>query len=78
MLQYVLHICVVDISELKEMLVELRSCISQLSSSLVRQLKRRERRLAAVNSNCDVITAILQASSLKRSLFSFPMQENMQ
>lgn len=40
--------------------------ISQTSGRLVRQLRRRDRRLAKLQRNCDVVTAILQAASLKR------------
>lgn len=38
-----------------------------MSARLVRQLKRRERRLAKLQHNFDIVTAILQASSQKRS-----------
>ena len=38
-----------------------------MSARLVKQLKRRERRIAKLKTNCDIVTAIIQASSPKRS-----------
>ena len=62
---YFAYIAVVD--ELRVMRLELQHRATQSSQRLIRELKRRDRRLAKVNKNCDIVTAILQASSLKRS-----------
>ncbi|KAL4225984.1 hypothetical protein ACF0H5_013971 [Mactra antiquata] len=53
--------------DLKNLLVDLSRHVSQMSTRLVRQLKRRERRMSKLQTNCDIVTAIIQASSPKRS-----------
>ena len=54
-------------AELKKTAEELQYRINFVSSRLVRQLKRRDRRVAKLQHNSDLVTAILQASSQKRS-----------
>lgn len=56
----------VGFDQLRRMVTELQHRGNQMSSRLVRQLKRRERRQAKLQHNCDIVTAVLQASSLKR------------
>jgi len=56
-----------DVFDLEQMISDIVHRISQMSSHLVRQLKCRERRLTALRDKCDIVTAILHASSLKRS-----------
>ena len=58
-----------DIDELTEMRNELQRQITQTSGRLIRQLKSKDRRIAKVQKHCDIITAVLQASSLKRRKF---------
>ena len=53
-------------AQLKRMVLDLQRSVGQVSSRLVRQLTRRDRRLAKLSRNCDVVTAVLQAASLKR------------
>ncbi len=55
-----------DLDELREMRSELQRQITQTSGRLIRHLKSKDRRVAKVQRHCDVITAVLQASSLKR------------
>ncbi|XP_074645749.1 TBC1 domain family member 30-like [Tubulanus polymorphus] len=57
-----------NIPELKRMVSDLQLSICQANAKLVRQLKRRDRRRAKLYKNCDIITAVLQASSLKRRI----------
>lgn len=57
----------VGIPQLKKTVEELQHRINFVSSRLVRQLKRRDRRIAKLQHNSDLVTAILQASSQKRS-----------
>ena len=60
-----------DLGELRQLQHELRRHVTQVSARLIRQLKQRDRHVAKHNKNCDVITAILQASSLKRSEYQY-------
>lgn len=55
-----------DVGELKQMVGELQYAISHTSARLIRQLKRKDRHMARLHRNCDVVTAVLQAASLKR------------
>lgn len=59
-----------DISELRQIRSELKHRVSKNSARLIRQLKNRDRHLLKATRNCDIITAILQASSLKRRIDS--------
>ncbi|EDV25327.1 TBC1 domain family member 30 [Trichoplax sp. H2] len=45
---------------------ELQARTTQISSRLIKELKRRDRRKTRLNLNCDLLTAIIQACSLKR------------
>ncbi|KAK7101893.1 hypothetical protein V1264_020204 [Littorina saxatilis] len=54
--------------QLKRMVSDMQRSVGQTSGRLVRQLKRRDRRLAKQSRNCDVVTAVLQAASLKRQI----------
>ncbi|KAL5014864.1 hypothetical protein ScPMuIL_009134 [Solemya velum] len=66
-----LHRAVLEVQnekQLRSMFSELQHRINQTNIRLVRQLKRRDRRLAKLQHNCDIVTAILQASSLKRRI----------
>lgn len=56
-----------DVKQLQEVIKVLQHRTSIVSSRLVRQLKRRDHRLVRLQKNCDVLTAVLQAASLKRS-----------
>ncbi|XP_036368894.1 uncharacterized protein LOC115223845 isoform X1 [Octopus sinensis] len=56
------------VEKLKEIESGLRYDINQMSARLVRQLKRRDHRIAKLNCNFDLVTAFLQASSLKRRI----------
>ncbi|XP_070557709.1 LOW QUALITY PROTEIN: TBC1 domain family member 30-like [Ptychodera flava] len=57
-----------SVDELREMKRDLQREIAMFSARLVKQLKRRERRLAKLQKNQDVLTAILQAVSQKRRI----------
>lgn len=59
----------VGVAELKKTVDELQHRINFVSSRLVRQLKRRDRRVAKLQHNSDLVTAILQAASQKRSRY---------
>ena len=59
------------IDELRQLKSDLQHRVTQYSARLIRQLKSRDRLLARIKRHCDVITAILQASSPKRSMRSF-------
>ena len=40
---------------------------NQMNAKLVRELKNKDKLASKLNRNCDVLTALLQAKSLKRS-----------
>lgn len=62
-----------DTDELRIMAKEMRTRISMLSTKLVKQLKRRDKHAYKLQRNFDVLTAILQAVSLKRRKYlTFP------
>jgi hypothetical protein len=44
---------------------------NQISVRLVKQLKQKDKLMSKLNRNCDVLTAMLQARSLKRSTYIF-------
>ena len=54
-------------SELNDLANQLNAKISQMSAKLIRQLKQRDKLKSKLNKNCDLLTAFLQARSLKRS-----------
>ncbi|XP_023572096.1 TBC1 domain family member 30 isoform X1 [Octodon degus] len=55
-----------DANELKVILQELQYRIGVQSAKLLRQLKQKDRLLHKVQTNCDIVTACLQAVSQKR------------
>ncbi|VDI41858.1 Hypothetical predicted protein [Mytilus galloprovincialis] len=55
-----------SLGQVRKMVSELQYRNNCMSARLVRQLKRRERRLAKLQHNFDIVTAIIQASSQKR------------
>ncbi|KAK3578758.1 hypothetical protein CHS0354_035662 [Potamilus streckersoni] len=57
-----------SLSSLKNLASEIQRRVSQISARLVQQLKRRDRRLAKLQQSFDIVTAVLQASSLKRQI----------
>ncbi|CAH1783790.1 unnamed protein product [Owenia fusiformis] len=57
-----------DVDELRTIIDELRYRTNQISARLIRQLKRRDRRIAKLHKNYDLVTAILQAASQKRRI----------
>ena len=61
----------VGVNELRQLKSDLQHRVTQYSARLIRQLKSRDRLLLRIKRHCDVITAILQASSPKRSVCLF-------
>ncbi|CAG2242121.1 TBC1 domain family member 30 [Mytilus edulis] len=57
-----------SLGQVRKMVSELQYRNNCMSARLVRQLKRRERRLAKLQHNFDIVTAIIQASSQKRRI----------
>ena len=57
---------ILDIDELRVLVSSLKEHLSHVGSQLLRQLKKRDRLTAKQGRHCDVITAILQATSPKR------------
>ena len=53
---------------------EMRTRISMLSTKLVKQLKRRDKHAYKLQRNFDVLTAILQAVSLKRREYKLTLR----
>ncbi|GFR74039.1 TBC1 domain family member 30 [Elysia marginata] len=53
-------------AQLKRELMDLQRSAAQMNASLVKHLKRRDRHLARQQRDCDIVTAVIQASSLKR------------
>ena len=60
-----------DKTELKSIIKELQHRVQQTNSRLLRQLKTRAKKRAIIQSNCSVVTACLQAKSLKREVKYF-------
>ena len=58
-----------DIQDLRYLCSQLQQQISQANALLVKNLRHRDKNLSKLHRNCDIITAILQASSLKRRKF---------
>lgn len=48
---------------------QLQQTIAQANAMLVKNLRHRDKNLTKLQRNCDMITAILQAASLKRRKF---------
>ncbi|XP_013384908.1 TBC1 domain family member 30-like isoform X2 [Lingula anatina] len=57
-------------AELRRMVHELKHTVAQMNTRLVRQLRKRDHMKAKLQKNCDVVTAVLQAASLKRRVDS--------
>ncbi|CAF0754939.1 unnamed protein product [Adineta ricciae] len=55
-----------NIQDLRYLCSQLQQQISQANALLVKNLRHRDKSLSKLHRNCDIITAILQASSLKR------------
>ncbi|CAF3320973.1 unnamed protein product [Rotaria socialis] len=72
--------------ELRYLCTHLQQQIGQLNAILVKNLRHRDKNLSKLQKNCDIITAILQAASLKRredttmrfSLAPFPGEKGFQ
>ena len=62
-----------DLGEIRRVLDELNSYVTLLSGRLVRQLKRRDKNAYRLQRNFDILTAILQAVSLKRRKFELTL-----
>lgn len=54
------------VDAIQSMIAELQQSTIQMSTKLVRQLKRKDHLAAKLRKNCDILTAIIQAASLKR------------
>ena len=65
-----------DKSELKSIIKELQHRVQQTNSRLLRQLKNRAKKRALIQTNCDVVTACLQAKSLKREVSQARLRDN--
>ncbi|CAF1137875.1 unnamed protein product [Rotaria sordida] len=55
-----------SIQELRHLCAHMQQEISQANAILVKNLRHRDKNLSKLKRNCDIITAILQAASLKR------------
>ncbi|CAF4309025.1 unnamed protein product [Rotaria sp. Silwood2] len=55
-----------SIQELRHLCTHIQQQISQANAILVKNLRHRDKNLSKLQRNCDIITAILQAASLKR------------
>ena len=64
-----------DKAELKGIIKELQHRVQQTNSRLLRQLKTRAKKRALIQTNCNVVTACLQAKSLKREVRIFAKRE---
>jgi hypothetical protein len=64
-----LIVFLLDLGEIRRVSDELSSYVTLLSGRLVRQLKRRDKNAYKLQRNFDILTAILQAVSLKRRKF---------
>lgn len=53
-------------TELRQICIQIQQQISQENALLVKNLRQRDKNLSKLQRNCDIITAILQAASLKR------------
>jgi hypothetical protein len=60
---------ILGIQELRHLCAQMQQQISQANALLVKNLRHRDKTLSKSQRNCDVITAILQAASLKRRKF---------
>ena len=56
-----------DLKSLNALVNELILKSNQTSAKLIRQLRQKDKLLLKLDKNCDILTSILQARSLKRS-----------
>ena len=54
-------------NDLRELVNEMSTKVNQISTKLIRQLRQKDKLASKLNRNCDILTALLQAKSLKRS-----------
>jgi hypothetical protein len=47
--------------------------VNQVSAKLIKQLRQKDKLAFKLNRNCDILTALLQAKSLKRSKHIFTL-----
>ncbi len=59
-------IFLLGIQELRYLCTQMQQQIGQENAVLVKNLRHRDKNLSKLQRNCDIITAILQAASLKR------------
>ena len=52
---------------MKNLVNEMSLKVNQSSAKLIRQLKQKDKIAVKLNRNCDILTALLQAKSEKRS-----------
>jgi hypothetical protein len=57
------------VAELTILVTEMTIKTNQMSAKLIRELKQKDKLAFKLNRSCDVLTALLQAKSQKRSLF---------
>jgi hypothetical protein len=55
-----------DLQDLRHLCAQLQQNVGQANATLVKHLRHRDKTLSKLQRNCDIITAILQAASLKR------------
>ncbi len=58
-----------DVGSLRVLVNELTLKSNQTSTKLIKQLRQKDKLALKMDKNCDVLTSILQARSLKRSMF---------
>ena len=59
------------LSEVRQLCMEIQRKLAQENAVLVKNLRLRDKNLSKLQRNCDIITAILQAASLKRRESTF-------
>jgi hypothetical protein len=59
------------LNALRNLVAEMSTETNQMSAKLIRQLKQKDKLVSKLNKSCDILTALLQARSLKRSKFSY-------
>ncbi len=58
-------------SELNHLINGMSLKVNQISSKLIRYLRLKDKLSGKMNRNCDILTAFIQATSLKRSKSDF-------
>ncbi len=56
------------VTELTNLVNEMKLKTNQMSAKMIRELKHKDKLQSKLNRSCDVLTALLQAKSLKRSM----------